>query len=182
MVAMDNYLITADGAGHEASPHGPDGLRRLIGSSTRFWLDLDGLDQHDSDALLRDTFGFHPLALRAAERFGQRPKLDTCDGFVLLVMYGVSRTGRLAEVHCFYTGTYWSPSTMTRARICAAWPSGSGRVRCRSPILSCCCTRSPTSWWTATSRCWAGWMARSTNWRTRSCSGRPTSSSGSCLT
>jgi magnesium transporter len=100
---MDNYLITADGAEHEASP---DLLRRFIDSSTRFWLDMDGLDQQDSDDLLRDTFGFHPLAIKDAEAFGQRPKLNIYDDFALLVMYGVSDTGELTEVHCFYTGTY----------------------------------------------------------------------------
>jgi magnesium transporter len=103
MVVMDNYLITADGAEYEVRP---DVVRRLIDSSTRFWLDLGGLDQQDCDKLLRDTFGFHPLAIKDAESFGQRPKLDVYDEFVLLVIFGVSDAGELTEVHCFYTETY----------------------------------------------------------------------------
>ena len=100
---MDSYLITVDGAEHEVSP---ESVRRLIGSSTRFWLDLAGPDQQASDMLLRDTFGFHPLAVEDAEHFGQRPKFDTYDDFVLLVIYGVSDAGRLIEMHCFYTDSY----------------------------------------------------------------------------
>jgi Mg2+ and Co2+ transporter CorA len=53
------------------------------------------VDQQDSDQLRRDTFGFHPLAIKDAESFRQRPKLVTYDRFVLLVMYGVSDAGQL---------------------------------------------------------------------------------------
>ena len=100
---MDNYLITADGAEQEVRP---DVVRRLIDSSALFWLDLDGLDQEDSDKLLRDTFGFHPLAIKDTESFGQRPRLVSYDDVALLVLYGVSGTGELIEVHCFYTDAY----------------------------------------------------------------------------
>jgi magnesium transporter len=103
MAIMDTYLITAEGTEHQVSP---DALRRLIDSSTRFWLDLDSPDQQETDALLRDTFGFHPLAIKDAEQFGRRPKLDAYRDFVLLVLYGVSDTGELTEMHCFYTKTY----------------------------------------------------------------------------
>jgi magnesium transporter len=100
---MDNYLITADGAEYEVRP---DVVRHLMDSSTRFWLDLDGLDQQESDDLLRDTFAFHPLAIKDAQSFGQRPKLASYDNFVLMVLYGVSGAGELTEVHCFFTETY----------------------------------------------------------------------------
>ena len=40
--------------------------------------------------LLRDTFGFHPLAVEDAEHFGQRPKLDSYDDFALLVVFGAT--------------------------------------------------------------------------------------------
>ena len=59
-----------------------------------------------ADGLLRDTFGFHPLAVQDAEHFGQRPKIDAYDDFTLMVFYGASGSGRLVEVHCFYTETY----------------------------------------------------------------------------
>ena len=54
--------------------------------------------------LLDDHFGFHPLAVQAAERFGQRPRIDDYDDFVYLVARGADpeHTGD-AEVHCFWT-------------------------------------------------------------------------------
>jgi magnesium transporter len=100
---MDSFLITVDGTEHEVSP---GTVRRLLDTSARFWLDLAGMDHAIADGLLRDTFGFHPLAVKAAERFGQRPKLDAYDGFTLLVVYGAAGRGRLAEVHCFYAENY----------------------------------------------------------------------------
>ena len=43
-----------------------------------------------ADGLLRDTFGFHPLAVQDAEHFGQRPKIDAYDDFTLMVVYGAT--------------------------------------------------------------------------------------------
>jgi len=107
MAGMDSHLITADGTEHEASA---ESVRRLIDASARFWLDLtvaDGTDQDGSAlALLRDVFGFHPLALEDAEHFGQRPKVDGYDDVAVIVVYGATESGHLAEVHCFYSGTY----------------------------------------------------------------------------
>ena len=54
MAAMDNYLITVDGAEHEVRA---GNLKRLLDSSTCFWLDPTGLDQA-AVALLQDTIGF----------------------------------------------------------------------------------------------------------------------------
>jgi magnesium transporter len=101
--AMDSLLISIDGVDREATV---DNLKELLDSSTRFWLDLAGLDQVASETLLRDTFGFHPLAIEDAEHFGQRPKLDSYDDFALLVVYGATDAGQLVEVHCFYTDKY----------------------------------------------------------------------------
>jgi magnesium transporter len=103
MAAMDSFLITVDGSEHEVST---GTVRRLLDTSTRFWLDLAGLDKTMADALLRDTFGFHPLAVQDAEHFGQRPKIDPYDHFTLMVVYGATSSGQLVEVHCFYTETY----------------------------------------------------------------------------
>ena len=57
--------------------------------------------------LLGVHFGFHPLAVQAAEKFGQRPRFDDYDGFVYLVARGADPedTGQ-AEVHCFWTDRY----------------------------------------------------------------------------
>jgi magnesium transporter len=103
MAAMDSFLITVDGSEHEVST---DMVRQLLGSSACFWLDLAGLDNSTADGLLLDTFGFHPLAVQDAEHFGQRPKIDRYDDFTLLVVYGATAAGQLAEVHCFYTENY----------------------------------------------------------------------------
>jgi magnesium transporter len=100
---MDSFLITVDGAEHKVSP---DTIRRLLDTSAGFWLDLVGLDQTAADRLLRETFGFHELAVEDAAHFGQRPKLDAYDDHTVLVVYGASADGRLVEVHCFYSENY----------------------------------------------------------------------------
>src|SRR5438270_4465278 len=78
-------------------------VERLLGGTTFFWLDL--YQPHADDyAILRDVFKFHPLAVEDSEHFGQRPKLDDYDDYVLLVAYGASKDeDRLVEVHCFYS-------------------------------------------------------------------------------
>ena len=103
MAVMDGHLVTIDGAAH---PIDPTTVRTLIDTSARFWLDLTGTDTAAIVALLRDTFGFHPLAVEDAEHFGQRPKIDAYDGFALLVVYGVTAEDQLVEIHCFYTENY----------------------------------------------------------------------------
>jgi magnesium transporter len=100
---VQGHLITVDGASHDVTT---DAVKALLQSKARFWLDLWGLDDADAEAMLRDTFGFHPLAVEDAEHFGQRPKLDPYDGYALLVVYGATASGSLVEVHCFYTETY----------------------------------------------------------------------------
>jgi magnesium transporter len=73
-----------------------------------FWLDLDdGSTDGTATELLETHFGFHPLAVQAAEKFGQRPRIDDYDNFMYLVARGADpeKTGR-SEVHCFWTDTY----------------------------------------------------------------------------
>jgi magnesium transporter len=126
MAAVDGHLITVDGAEHEVSA---DNVKQLLDASTRFWLDLGGVDQEVSEGLLRDTFGFHPLAVEDAEHFGQRPKLDSYDGFALLVVYGASSSGQLVEVHCFYTDQYL---VTVHQEECPDLPSLAERLRRRA--------------------------------------------------
>ena len=99
---MDSFLVTADGIERNVST---GTVQRLLDTSARFWLDIAGMDSETADGLLRDTFGFHELAIKDAEHFGQRPKLDTYDDFTALVVYGATH-GQLVEVHCFYTEKY----------------------------------------------------------------------------
>ena len=80
-----------------------DNLDPLLESGTFFWIDLPRPSENDF-AVLRDVFGFHPLALEDSEHFGQRAKLDDYDDFIFLVVYGaVPDEDRLVEVHCFYS-------------------------------------------------------------------------------
>jgi magnesium transporter len=68
-----------------------------------FWLDLDRPDADDFK-ILREVFGFHPLAVEDSEHFDQRAKIEDYDDFVFLVVYGASPDDdRLVEVHCFYS-------------------------------------------------------------------------------
>jgi magnesium transporter len=54
-----------------------------------FWLDLDDATTDGTVAELLGThFGFHPLAVQAAEKFSQRPRFDDYDDFVYLVARG----------------------------------------------------------------------------------------------
>jgi magnesium transporter len=103
MAAMDSFLITVDGIGHEVST---GTVEHLLDTSSRFWLDLGGMDQSMTNRLLLETFGFHHLAVEDAEHFGQRPKVDPYDDFTLIVVYGAAGSGQLVEVHCFYTENY----------------------------------------------------------------------------
>ena len=83
-----------------------DNLDRLLATGSFFWIDLPRPSEDDF-ALLRDVFGFHPLALEDSEHFGQRAKLDGYDDFVFLVVYGaVPDEDRLVEVHCFYSESF----------------------------------------------------------------------------
>jgi magnesium transporter len=103
MAVMDGFLITVDGTKREV---GQDEIRRLLDTRARFWLDLAGLDGPAADGLLRQTFGFHELAVQDAQSFGRRPKIDAYDDVTVLVIYGVADNGQLIEVHCFYTENY----------------------------------------------------------------------------
>ncbi len=73
-----------------------------------FWLDLDDVAADGEVAeLLRIHFQFHPLAVQAAERFSQRPRIDDYDNFVYLVARGADPDNKgNAEVHCFWTDRY----------------------------------------------------------------------------
>lgn len=79
-----------------------DAAERLLGSGRFFWVDLHRPGEADF-ALLREVFGFHPLAVEDSEHFGQRAKVEEYDGFVFLTVFGAARddADRLVEVHCF---------------------------------------------------------------------------------
>ena len=102
---MQGKLTEADGQTVEATV---DLVRRRLREKAFFWLDLDGLDA-DGATVLRDDFGFHPLAVEDAEHFGQRPKVDDYDGFTYLVVHGTRADAREAattEVHVFHAASH----------------------------------------------------------------------------
>jgi magnesium transporter len=81
-------------------------VSELLAGGSFFWLDLDRPGPDDFE-ILRDTFGFHPLAVEDSEHFEQRAKIDEYDDYVFLVVYGAaSDRDRLVEVHCFYSENF----------------------------------------------------------------------------
>jgi magnesium transporter len=83
------------------------GIEEAVGAGTFFWLDLDIHDPGPDDdvtGLLTKTFHFHPVAVHAADQFGQRARIDDYDDFVHIVTFGMAGDGKnVAEVHCFIT-------------------------------------------------------------------------------
>jgi magnesium transporter len=78
-------------------------VRRALDEGRFFWLDLHRPGPEDF-RLLRDVFGFHPLAVEDSEHFGQRAKIEDYSEFVFLVVFGAAPDeDRLVEVHCFYS-------------------------------------------------------------------------------
>jgi magnesium transporter len=89
----------------ETTPASQQAIEQVAADGNFFWLDLDLHDPGPDDdvaGLLTNTFHFHPVAVEATERFGQRPRIDEYDGFVHIVTFGVADDGKsMAEVHCF---------------------------------------------------------------------------------
>jgi magnesium transporter len=97
------FLVDADSS---VVPADRDAIASRLQAGGFFWLDIHGPDA-EGLALLRDVFGFHPIALEDSEHFGQRPKLDTYDDYVMLVVYGANGDeDDLVEVHCFLSERY----------------------------------------------------------------------------
>ena len=100
-----NGILRHDG--HDEAATTENVLAALAGTGF-FWLDLDD-DGSDGTVpeLLGVHFKFHPLAVQAAERFGQRPRIDEYANFVFLVARGADPDNKgNAEVHCFWTDRY----------------------------------------------------------------------------
>ena len=84
-------------------PFNRQSVTELLESGSFFWLDLHQ-PRTDDFKILREVFGFHPLAIEDSEHFDQRAKLDDYDDFLFLVVYGACPdSDRLVEVHCFYS-------------------------------------------------------------------------------
>ncbi|HTA32176.1 MAG TPA: magnesium/cobalt transporter CorA [Solirubrobacteraceae bacterium] len=88
----------------------PPTIKKLLARDEFFWLDVTAPTGEDVD-MLRELFGFHPLALEDVLHFGQRPKLDDFHDYVFMVFYGAredasDETQLLREVQMFISGKY----------------------------------------------------------------------------
>ena len=64
----------------------------LADRGNRLWLDIS--DPGDEDvALLRETFGFHELALEEVTRPHERPRCDAYGGYHFIVIYAADQSG-----------------------------------------------------------------------------------------
>ena len=86
------------------------GIEQAAAGGAFFWLNLDIHDPGPDDdvtGLLVNTFHFHPVAVEAVERFGQRARIDDYDDFVHIITFGMAGDGKnVAEVHCFVTDKF----------------------------------------------------------------------------
>jgi magnesium transporter len=84
-------------------------LEARINSDEYFWLHLDSPSDEQLDQL-GQLLHFHPLALRSAKAFGQRPKFELADNYGYLVYYGAyprdEQEQLLQEFHLFISGRY----------------------------------------------------------------------------
>ncbi len=96
---------------------------RIAGHRARdefFWLDLAEPADTDIDAL-REALDLHPMALEDTREFGQRPKVDVYQDYVLVVYYSVlpshepERVVETVETHVYVSG-HWIV-TVHRARV-----------------------------------------------------------------
>jgi magnesium transporter len=76
----------------------PADISELIRRPGQFvWFDVQ--DPQESDAaLLREEFGFHPLAIEDATRHHERPKVDQYEGYYLLVFYTLGYSDELGQL------------------------------------------------------------------------------------
>ena len=97
-------ILTQNGVITSATPQL---VEQAAAGSAFFWLDLDIHDPGPDDdvtGLLINTFRFHPVAVEAADKFGQRARIDDYDDFVHIIVFGMAGDGKsVAEVHCFIT-------------------------------------------------------------------------------
>jgi magnesium transporter len=100
---VDGYLVSTDGSAVTADRAA---VVRALHAGTLLWLDLRGAGQDTLD-MLREDFGFHPVALQNMAEFGQRPKAENFGDMAYIVGYAASKfLGTLTEVHLCYSGQY----------------------------------------------------------------------------
>jgi magnesium transporter len=97
---MEGQILRRDGT---TVPATATAISAAVKNSEPFWLDFSMFDG-EAEGILRDEFKVHPLAVEDAAKFSQRPKFETYDNLVHLVIYGAGADGKsIVEVHCFYS-------------------------------------------------------------------------------
>jgi magnesium transporter len=100
---VDGYLVSTDGSAVRADRAA---VVRALHAGSLLWLDLRGAGD-DALEMLREDFGFHPLALKNLAEFGQRPKAENFGDMAYVVGYAATKfLGKLVEVHLCYSGQY----------------------------------------------------------------------------
>jgi magnesium transporter len=66
-------------------------------AGTFLWVDLHGRSEF-SDELLREVFGFHPLAIEDVYKENHRPKVEDYDRYLYLILRGASDISLLEDV------------------------------------------------------------------------------------
>ncbi len=103
-MALAGHLVDRGGAAEADFDRA--NLESRIAQGDFFWLDLHRPTDDELEAL-GEVFAFHPLAVEDSLHFGQRPKLEEYDDFVLLVVYGwAPDEDGLVEVHCYYSDRF----------------------------------------------------------------------------
>lgn len=116
-VGLRAYAERASGVHGIPTPEAAELLRQALAGTTSdgpthplVWLDV--LNPGDEEAaLLRETIGFHPLAVEDCVRGRQRPKVDRYSDYLFLVLYAAAvnpERDRMAlnEIHVFLGDTF----------------------------------------------------------------------------
>lgn len=100
---MLGTLVLLDGS---ARPADTAAVEQALRDGRLLWLDLHQADA-EVTSMLAEVFGLHPLAVKAVDEFGQRPKVQDFGNVVYLVSYGLAADGAsFTEVHFFVAENY----------------------------------------------------------------------------
>jgi magnesium transporter len=88
----------------------PSDISELLTHKDHFvWLDI-GNPGPDETHLLREEFGFHPLAIEDATRHHERPKVESYDGYYFLIFYEVHYHPTSKKLHSTSLALFIGPN------------------------------------------------------------------------
>jgi magnesium transporter len=113
-VAPRICILFRDGEGNLHLDWPRDRLRQAIEDREgTLWVDCEdtqGGPSHEAESLLRDDFGFHPLAIEDALRESHIPKVDDWDEYLYLVFHGTSVDPRSDELRLHELDVFLGPN------------------------------------------------------------------------